>query len=144
MGREAILREAARGQRRLKALSCDVVSGQGFGVRGSRRSTEFDAILLAGAPVPAADAYGARDAKVDDGAAQSAAVDPRLLLMLTEAYRHGKALGAWAGEVDALGAAGLPADAVGVVTGEAADTVLQSVTGLLGQHRAWNRFIPAL
>ncbi|WP_327420333.1 catalase [Streptomyces sp. NBC_01230] len=108
------------------------------------RSTEFDAILLAGAPTLAADAYGARDAKVDDGAAQSAAVDPRLLLMLTEAYRHGKALGAWAGGADALEAAGLPADAVGVVTGEAADTVLQSVTGLLGQHRAWDRFIPAL
>ncbi|MER7812231.1 catalase [Streptomyces sp900116325] len=108
------------------------------------RSTEFDAILLAGAPAPAADAYGARDAKVDDCAAQSAAVDPRLLLMLTEAYRHGKALGAWAGGADALEAAGLAADAVGVVTGEAGDTVLQSVTALLGGHRAWDRFSPAL
>lgn len=40
------------------------------------RSVEFDAILLAGAPAPGADATGARDAKVDDGAAVTAGVDP--------------------------------------------------------------------
>lgn len=108
------------------------------------RSIEFDAILLAGAPGPAADSYGARDAKADDATAAVTAIDPRLLLMVGEAYRHGKAIGAWGDGADALAAAGLPAGSVGVVTGEAAPEVLETVTGLLGAHRAWDRFTPAL
>lgn len=108
------------------------------------RSTEFDAILLAGAPAPAADAYGARDAKADDDTALVAAVDPRLLLMLTEAYRHGKAIGAWGEGAAALEAAGFPEGPAGVVFGEAGPTVLQAVTRLLGDHRAWGRFTPVL
>ncbi|KQX80571.1 catalase [Streptomyces sp. Root55] len=108
------------------------------------RSVEFDALLLAGAPAPAADAYGARDAKADDGAAAATGVEPRLLLMVTEAYRHGKAIGAWGAGVSALEAAGLPANSAGVVTDGAASQVLEAVTGLLGGHRAWDRFTPAL
>ncbi|MEW1687386.1 catalase [Streptomyces sp. NPDC091265] len=108
------------------------------------RSVEFDAILLAGAPAPAPDAYGARDAKVDDNAAAVTGVDPRLLLMVTEAYRHGKAIGVWGEGGSVLEAAGLPADSAGVVTGESASSVLETVTGLLGGHRAWDRFTPAL
>ncbi|WP_327267992.1 catalase [Streptomyces sp. NBC_01218] len=108
------------------------------------RSTEFDAILLAGAPGPAADSYGARDAKTDDATAAVTAIEPRLLLMVGEAYRHGKAIGAWGDGVDALSAAGLPAGSPGVVTGEAAPQVLETVTSLLGAHRAWDRFTPAL
>ncbi|MEU1775304.1 catalase [Streptomyces sp. NPDC012842] len=108
------------------------------------RSVEFDAILLAGAPAPAPDAYGARDAKVDDNAAAVTGVDPRLLLMVTEAYRHGKAIGAWGEGGSVLEAAGLPADSAGVVTSESASSVLETVTGLLGGHRAWDRFTPAL
>ncbi|QMU77197.1 catalase [Streptacidiphilus sp. PB12-B1b] len=108
------------------------------------RSTEFDAILVAGAPAPGADAYGARDAKVDDDAALAAGVDPRVLLMLAEAYRHGKALGAWADGPEALEAAGIAPDAPGVVTADSADSVFESVTALLGSHRAWDRFTPAV
>ncbi|GAA2967443.1 catalase CatB [Kitasatospora cinereorecta] len=108
------------------------------------RSVEFDAILLAGAPAPAPDAYGARDAKVDDNAAAVTGVDPRLLLMVTEAYRHGKAIGVWGEGGSVLEAAGLPADSAGVVTSESASSVLETVTGLLGGHRAWDRFTPAL
>ncbi|MFF5824963.1 catalase [[Kitasatospora] papulosa] len=108
------------------------------------RSVEFDAILLAGAPAPAPDAYGARDAKVDDNAAAVTGVDPRLLLMVTEAYRHGKAIGAWGEGGSVLEAAGLPADSAGVVTSESASSVLETVTGLLGGHRAWDRFTAAL
>lgn len=70
------------------------------------RSTEFDAILPAGAPAPAADACGARDAKVDDDAAVATAIDPRLPLMVTEAYRRGKAIGAWGEGASALEAVG--------------------------------------
>ncbi|CAM5489057.1 Catalase OS=Streptomyces alboniger OX=132473 GN=CP975_33225 PE=3 SV=1 [Streptomyces alboniger] len=107
------------------------------------RSIEFDAVLLAAAPAPAPDAYGARDAKVDDRAARAAGIDPRVLLLLTEAFRHGKALGAWGTGVAALEAAGLSSDTVGVTTGEPT-TVLRTVTELLGGHRAWERFDPAL
>ncbi|MEU8709647.1 catalase [Streptomyces sp. NPDC048565] len=108
------------------------------------RSVEFDAILLAGAPAPAADAYGARDAKADDSAAVATGVDPRLLLMITEAFRHGKAIGAWGAGANALESAGLPANSAGVVSGEAAPAVLEAVAGLLRGHRAWDRFTPAL
>jgi catalase len=111
---------------------------------GTARSTEFDAILLAGAPAPAADAYGARDAKADDIAAAATGLEPRLLLMINEAYRHGKAIGAWGHGRGALEAAGLPVGSAGVVAGEAASTVLRSVTALLAGHRAWDRFSPAV
>lgn len=107
------------------------------------RSTEFDAILLAGAPAPADDAYGARDAKVDEGAGAATGIDPRVLLMVTEAYRHAKAIGAWGEGSSVLEAAGLLADSAGVVVGDGATAVLEDVTGLLGSHRAWDRFTPA-
>jgi catalase len=108
------------------------------------RSTEFDTLLVAAAPAPGADAYGARDAKVDDEAAAGAGVDPRVLLMLTEAYRHGKALGAWAGGTEALDAAGIATDAPGVVAADSADATLDAITELLAHHRAWDRFTPAV
>ncbi|WLQ37781.1 catalase [Streptomyces castrisilvae] len=108
------------------------------------RSTEFDAVLLAGSPAPAADAYGARDAKTDDAAAARTGVDPRVLLLVTEAFRHGKAVGAWGDGATVLEKAGLAADAAGVVSGGAASTVLDGVAALLAGHRAWDRFPPAL
>ncbi|MFJ3086429.1 catalase [Streptomyces sp. NPDC086838] len=107
------------------------------------RSIEFDAIVVAGAPAPAPDAYGARDAKTDD-AATATGVDPRVLLLVTEAFRHGKALGACGDGATVLEKAGLAADAPGVVAGGAASTVLDGITELLAGHRAWDRFTPAL
>ncbi|MFJ4126541.1 catalase [[Kitasatospora] papulosa] len=108
------------------------------------RSVEFDAILLAGAPAPAADSYGARDAKVEDVAATATGVDPRLLLMVTEAYRHGKAIGAWGSGVSVLESAGVPTNSAGVVADGATSAVLEAVTSLLKGHRAWDRFSPSL
>jgi catalase len=67
-------------------------------------------------------------------------IDPRLLLMLAEAFRHGKALGAWSDGADALEAAGIALDAAGVVTTDSADAALERVTELLAAHRAWDRF----
>ncbi|WP_171117339.1 MULTISPECIES: catalase [Streptomyces] len=105
------------------------------------RSIEFDALLLAGVPGPGGDAYGARDAKAGNGEPNGARpTDPRVLLMLGEAFRHGKAIGGWAGAQSALEAAGVPADAPGVVTGETGTGVLEEVTGLLKSHRVWERF----
>ncbi|MEE1757466.1 catalase [Streptomyces sp. SP18CS02] len=81
------------------------------------RSVEYDAVLLAGA-----------------------STDPRVLLMVTEAYRHAKAIGAWAGAPSVLEAAGVEPSAPGVVTGDDAGGVLEQITRLLGGHRVWERF----
>ncbi|MFE5960987.1 catalase [Streptomyces rubiginosohelvolus] len=108
------------------------------------RSVEFDAILLAGAPAPGPDGRGARDAKVDDDVAVTAGIDPRVLLLITEAFRHGKAIGAWADGLDALQTAGIAPDAPGVVTADAPAAVLEGLTEMLAHHRAWDRFTPAV
>jgi catalase len=104
------------------------------------RSVEFDAVLVAGAPGVGSDALGARDAKVPPGAAGLTTCDPRVTLLLAEAYRHGKALGAWAGGDAALRTAGVPAEAPGVVVADSATAALEQITGLLGAHRVWERF----
>ncbi|MFF9126980.1 catalase [Streptomyces sp. NPDC014889] len=104
------------------------------------RSVEFDAILLAGAPGLGADAYGARDAKAGLTAAQQATHDPRVSMLLSEAFRHGKAIGAWKGAEAALEAAGVPVDAPGVIVGAGGPATLEEVTSLLGAHRVWERF----
>jgi catalase len=108
------------------------------------RSTEVDAVLVAGAPLPAADALGARDAKVDDAAGAVTGLDPRVLLLLTEAYRHGKAIAAWGGGGAALEAAGIDVTAPGVTTGDGAVAALERVGELLTEHRVWDRFAPTV
>ncbi|MBH5333483.1 catalase [Streptomyces pactum] len=101
------------------------------------RSTEFDAIVLAGAPSPGDDAHGARDAKAPATAGE---VDPRVLLLVSEAFRHGKAIGGWDGAETVLRAAGVPADAPGVVGGDSGPAVLERIVPLLRRHRVWERF----
>ncbi|MFG3599820.1 catalase [Micromonospora chersina] len=101
------------------------------------RSVEFDAILLAGAPAPAPDALPARDAKA--GAADSATVDPRVLLLVEEAWRHAKAIGAWGAGADVLRQAGV-AGSPGVVTGDSGGEVFGAVQQLMSAHRVWERF----
>jgi len=109
---------------------------------GTGRSVEVDAVLLAGAPAPAPDAWAVRDSKA--GAAGTTSVDPRVVLLLDEAHRHAKVVGAWGAGRDALAAAGLPTDDPGVVVGEDAQTVLGEVQQLLAQHRVWERFPASL
>ncbi|MBB5085301.1 catalase [Nonomuraea endophytica] len=118
-----------------------VLPGEGEPVSVQRtfaaaRSVEFDAILVAGAPEPAADAQGVRDAKAGVGGA----VDPRVVLLLGEAYRHAKPIGGWGDAQEVFDAAAIPAGAPGVVTGDAAAAVLEKVTDLLARHRVWERF----
>ncbi|MFJ8803459.1 catalase [Streptomyces sp. NPDC102487] len=108
------------------------------------RSTEFDALLLAGAPAVGPDTYGARDAKVDDDAAVATAIDPRVLLLVSEAYRHGKAIGGWGDGLETYPAAGIAGDAPGVVSADSAAATLEQLTALLSRHRAWDRFTPAV
>jgi catalase len=102
------------------------------------RSVEYDAVLLAGAPAPAPDATPGRDAKVAEAAPLP--VDPRVKLLVDEAFRHAKAVGGWGAGSSALEGFGyLPADA-GVVMGEDAEAVTSEVLGLMGSHRVWERF----
>ena len=104
------------------------------------RSVEFDALVLTCAPSPGADAYGARDAKAGATSTDGAVVDPRIVLMVGEAYRHAKALGGWTEPGHALEAVGYVYGAPGVVIGEEPQTILEEITGLLAQHRVWDRF----
>ncbi|GAA0501559.1 catalase [Paractinoplanes deccanensis] len=99
------------------------------------RSIEFDAILVGAAPVPAPDAIPARDDKA--GAATS--VDPRVVLLLDEAWRHAKAIGAWGEGTEALQQAGI-AGTPGVVAAESAAAALTEVQQLMAAHRVWERF----
>jgi catalase len=102
------------------------------------RSIEFDAILVAGVPGMGADAFPGRDAKAGDTG--PAPTDPRLLLLLSEAFRHGKAIGLWAGADAVLPGAGIPADAPGVVHADTGATAFEQVGQLLAAHRVWERF----
>ncbi len=102
------------------------------------RSVELDAVLLAGSPPPAPDALPSRTAEAG-AAATAPALDPRVALLLEEAWRHGKAIGAWGEGVAALESVGIAGD-TGVVTGGSGTEVLEQVTDLLARHRVWERF----
>ncbi|MEU7960491.1 catalase [Micromonospora humida] len=101
------------------------------------RSVELDALLLAGAPAPAPDALPARDAKA--GAADAGVVDPRVLLLVQECWRHAKVIGGWDAGVRVLELAGV-AGAAGVVTDDSPTGVLADAQALLAAHRVWDRF----
>jgi catalase len=102
------------------------------------RSTEFDAIIVAGAAEPAPDASPGRDAKAGEPGAS--AVDPRVVLMLSEAFRHAKALGVWGQDSAALDAAGIPPGAAGIVSADGAEELVAQLAKLLANHRVWERF----
>jgi catalase len=105
------------------------------------RSVEYDVVLLAGSPVPAADALAVRDSKAgEDGAPQ---LDPRVVLLLQECFRHAKVIGAWGAGISALELAGVP-DAPGVVHGDDPAAVFAEIHAALGAHRVWERFDAAL
>ncbi|UYG17090.1 catalase [Brachybacterium huguangmaarense] len=102
------------------------------------RSVELDAVLLAGAPAPGADAVPALDVKA--GAPGAPGTDPRLTLLLEECWRHAKPIGAWGAGRDAATTAGLTEGMPGVHLGEDAFSVLEAVAEQLAQHRVWERF----
>lgn len=104
------------------------------------RSVEFDVLLLAGAPVPASDALPLRDAKA--GAADTTTVDPRVVLLVEECFRHAKVIGAWGAGVTALEAAGVTGTP-GIVRGDSGPEVLPRVQEQMAMHRVWERFAVA-
>lgn len=83
------------------------------------RSIEFDAVVVAGGTTTA---------------------DLKLVILLQEAYRHCKAIGAWAGATAVLKAAGIPVKGPGLVVADELDkTFIADLTKALGLHRAWDR-----
>ncbi|MFC6092706.1 catalase [Saccharothrix lopnurensis] len=101
------------------------------------RSVEFDVVLLAAAPPPAPDALPSRDAKAG---APASTVDPRVVLLVQEAYRHAKVIGSWGTGRTALVEAGCTPGEPGVVVGEDPAAVFAEVAELMGAHRVWERF----
>ncbi|SDC06200.1 catalase [Raineyella antarctica] len=101
-------------------------------------SVEFDAVLVVDAPVPAPDATPDLDVKAGQptGGKQ---VDPRMVKLVAEMFRHSKAIGAGPDATDILTAAVVPTDAPGVVVGKPAE-VVKEFTELLATHRVWDRF----
>jgi catalase len=84
------------------------------------RSIEFDAILVA------------------DGAPQDG--DFRAIVLLQEAFRHLKAIGAWGDGAAVLAAAGIDPAAPGVLIGKKPGTKMTAgLIASLGLHRAWDR-----
>ncbi len=63
-----------------------------------------------------------------------------LTVLLQEAFRHGKALGAWGDGTAILEAAGITAAAPGVVTSDTAGkSFTDRLAAAVGLHRAWDR-----
>jgi len=107
------------------------------------RSFEYDALVLAGAAAPAADAVPSLDARGGDPASAGASADPRIPLIVGEVWRHCKVLGVL-GEPAArvLASAGVPSDGAGVVVEQDPAEMVASVVALLSLHRVWDRFVP--
>jgi catalase len=103
------------------------------------RSVEFDALLLAGAPARSALTRVNLDAKAGANT-EDAAVDPRVQLLVDEAFRHGKAIAAWGAAAEVLPALGAPLGAPGVVTGPDVTATVNGLLAAMGQHRSWDRF----
>ncbi len=84
------------------------------------RSVEYDAVLVAGGTAGLS--------------------DPRLTVLLQEAFRHCKILGAWGDGVQVLEDAGIDTTAPGVLLADAAGAALaRELVPALGRHRVWER-----
>jgi len=85
------------------------------------RSIEYDAVVVA-------------------AGAGALAMEPKALILLQEAFRHGKAVAAWGDGVGVLQAARIPAAAPGVLTAEnVSATLRKEITRAVGLHRSWDR-----
>lgn len=100
---------------------------------------ELDAVLVASPTPPAPDARPSLDAKASG---QPAEVDPRVVTLLEQAWRHAKPLGALEAAAEVLAAAGVDAAGAGVQVGSTPHLV-DALVGLLAAHRVWDRFEPA-
>ena len=66
--------------------------------------------------------------------------DPKLAVLLQEAYRHCKPFGAWGSGTEVLELAGIRPDDTGVVVGRTvARSFVDGLTTVIGLHRVWDR-----
>ena len=103
------------------------------------RSVEFDALVVLGGAAAAPDAAPAFDAKAGAPAEQ---VDPRVVKLVQEAFRHSKAIASVAAGRAVLAAAGVAEDAPGVVVAQEAASLTEAMESSLARHRVWDRFAP--
>jgi catalase len=84
------------------------------------RSIEFDTIVVAGGTTPTNDI--------------------KLVILLQEAFRHAKALGAWGDGSAVLEAAGIALDGPGILVGPSVTKAFtDQLVAALGLHRVWDR-----
>ncbi|ADG75807.1 Catalase [Cellulomonas flavigena DSM 20109] len=104
-------------------------------------SPELDALVLLGAAAPAPDAQPSFDAKAGGPGMD---VDPRVVMLVQQAYRHAKSVAAVPAAAAVLGAAMIDPQTPGVlVTGDPA-TLVETLLAQLALHRAWERFPAAV
>lgn len=105
------------------------------------RSIEFDAVVLLAQPIPAPDAIPDLDHKAALPEPGTYLTDPRIVLLLQETYRQGKAILLAGIDPDVLTQAGISEGSAGVVN-TAVSTAVDDALDLLSHHRAWDRFKP--
>ncbi|WP_425953994.1 catalase [Xylanimonas sp. McL0601] len=107
-------------------------------------SVEVDALmLLTGANLapgadPTADARAA--GRTDAGSIDGVQVDPRVVALVDQAFRHAKAIATVPDGVAVLAAAGAEAWAAGITTADDAVALVEAVVSALAGHRVWERF----
>lgn len=111
-------------------------------------SVELDAVLLlTGAPLvrsggPATDATAT--GRADDRGMDGLRVDPRVVALTTQAYRHCKPIAALPDGLEVLAAAHAEAWAAGITTADDTEALVSAVVAEMGGHRCWDRFpVPA-
>ncbi|WP_028048243.1 catalase [Cellulomonas sp. URHD0024] len=100
-------------------------------------SVELDAVVLLGAAAVAPDADPWFDAKAGQPAA---GVDPRVVKIVQEAFRHAKVILGVPAARPVLSAAGVDESAPGVVVAAEAAVIVEAVEAALPRHRVWERF----
>ncbi|GGL94581.1 catalase [Glutamicibacter protophormiae] len=104
------------------------------------RSIEFDALVLAGALPPVGDARVPLDTKAGADVSDSPAADPRVVLLVQEAYRQSKPILCLdEASFGALSAAGIAGEAPGVELVDA-QALAGTLAELVAAHRVWGRF----
>ena len=79
------------------------------------------------------------------GCRNNADRDIKLVVLLQEAFRHCKAVGAWGDGTAALTAAGIDLDGPGVLIADSVDKAFtEALEGAVGLHRVWERAVDVM
>ena len=100
-------------------------------------SPEFDALVLLGAAAPAPDALPSFDAKAG---APGTGVDPRVVMLAQQAYRHAKPVLAVSAATTVIDSTNIDPQAPGVLVGDDPTVLVETLLAQLAAHRVWERF----